>query len=688
LPEFDLEGLRAKLDEQGLAVAAAQEASVRSRKLLADRTKDFRRTAAPEVSKHCAQLLKSYQEEVDRLTSRAKAGEAAFLELYRRLYEAPDPASALSSGLEHASRIADLEAQAAKMAGELGEYKAESKELKNQDLTIRKLEEKVRGLEAAVEERDRLLEDCRREAEAELAGALEAEAHEREERLGDELARAQAALEAMRRLHQSAEQQHFAALARGEEEAAAVRAELELATSEVERAQQQLVQLEGERLRLLKKAAGAGSGAEPGTPAAAGEGSATRAGGAVGRPAEAEALRRELQAQRDLAARAAADAADARQQAAADVAAWSPRCDGLRAALAAKEAHASALERELSSRPTQTQVTELRQQVRLLQAVGYNSLEEDAGAGGGVGGSGSLEAALMWKNRALEHDLTAARLHAAEARGEAEASVARIAELEAEEERLNGLVQKLEEDLLSAEKASGLGDGGIRAPATSDGGSEDSVAGEQTMLTVVIAQRDRLRARVRQLEESAAELGQRASKAGADAEAARADNMALVERLRFVQGYSAKGRSASASASSFLASGAPASGDPESGVVGRYMREYEDRVSDPFSDFRAKEREARRRAMSLQDRAAYALGSMVAGSKAARSVVFLYALVLHLAVFLVLARYSNRSEERMEALEELCSEAGKVVGAGAAGMLPGGGGAAAAVASITDPVMG
>lgn len=39
LAEFDLEGLRSRLDEQGLAVATAQEASVKSRKALADRTK-------------------------------------------------------------------------------------------------------------------------------------------------------------------------------------------------------------------------------------------------------------------------------------------------------------------------------------------------------------------------------------------------------------------------------------------------------------------------------------------------------------------------------------------------------------------------------------------------------------------------------------------------------------------------
>lgn len=38
------------------------------------------------------------------------------MELYQRLYEAPDPAPALASGLELASRAAQLEAEAAKMA--------------------------------------------------------------------------------------------------------------------------------------------------------------------------------------------------------------------------------------------------------------------------------------------------------------------------------------------------------------------------------------------------------------------------------------------------------------------------------------------------------------------------------------------------------------------------------------------
>jgi hypothetical protein len=60
---------------------------------------DFRKTAEATVVAAVSGLLKSYQEEVDRLTQRAKAGESAFLDVYQRLYEAPDPATALMDGL-------------------------------------------------------------------------------------------------------------------------------------------------------------------------------------------------------------------------------------------------------------------------------------------------------------------------------------------------------------------------------------------------------------------------------------------------------------------------------------------------------------------------------------------------------------------------------------------------------------
>lgn len=53
----------------------------------------------PETFKQLAPLLKLYQEEVDALTARAKLGEGSFLEVFKLVYEAPDPAPAIALGL-------------------------------------------------------------------------------------------------------------------------------------------------------------------------------------------------------------------------------------------------------------------------------------------------------------------------------------------------------------------------------------------------------------------------------------------------------------------------------------------------------------------------------------------------------------------------------------------------------------
>lgn len=54
---------------------------------------------------------------------------------------------------ESAARLAEVEAVATRSARELAEYKAESSQLKNQDLTIRRLEERARQLEAQLLEK-------------------------------------------------------------------------------------------------------------------------------------------------------------------------------------------------------------------------------------------------------------------------------------------------------------------------------------------------------------------------------------------------------------------------------------------------------------------------------------------------------------------------------------------------------
>jgi len=96
--EFELDSFRQKMDEQGMAVAENQESSLKSRRRLAETTRgdgwqmlgskiyqvlcthqivrhtclhaEFKKGASAELNRDVGTLLKAYQEEVDRLTTR------------------------------------------------------------------------------------------------------------------------------------------------------------------------------------------------------------------------------------------------------------------------------------------------------------------------------------------------------------------------------------------------------------------------------------------------------------------------------------------------------------------------------------------------------------------------------------------------------------------------------------------
>ncbi len=55
--------------------------------------------------------------------------------------------------------------------------------------------------------------------------------------------------------------------------------------------------------------------------------------------------------------------------------------------------------------------------------------------------------------------------------------------------------------------------------------------------------------------------------------------------------------------------------DPEAGEVeGRYSKAYEEKMN-PFSDFRSREREARRQQMNVLDRIMFEFGQFISGSQ-------------------------------------------------------------------------
>ena len=633
ISEFDLDSLRASLDERGLDIATRQEASLQSRKELATYTKDFKKTVSVDIFKAVAPLLKKYQTEVDALTQRSKQSEASFLDIFQKLQDAPDPSSILEESLDAASKIASLESKLAKVTTELSEYEQESKELKNQDFTIRKLEEKIRAQQELLEEKDQEIEEARSSAAAELEARSLDEAREREERLEKELSRAKDAFETMKKLHASTQAQLVAVQERGEEVAAAAQSESQLAMMEVERAEQRLGELIKERDALLAKVQ------SPSQTSGQTDHSivATSA-------SETKALRDDLKSQREFALRLREELEEATVSYRKDKDALEAKIASLQMNLDAKESHVVALEAQLSSRPRQEDLQESRKQIRMLKAILQNSTanEDDVEDDGRSEKSdelnvSSMESALLEKNQKLESSLTLLRMQLAESNDSLGTASARVKELEDQLSRKDELIKELEEHLESATKHSGGSGGSLGVQANSQ---EDS----QSIVQALSAQRDRLKSRINELEGEISSIRVDLHHAKDEAKHAKEDNITLVERLKYVEGYMSRGSK-------------PAIDIEKGGdSIEKYMREYEKKMN-PFTDFKAREKEARRRKLPIHDRAAYAVGSaFVSGSKIARSAIITYVFALHFVAFIVIAGFSHRHTEKLDALETLCHE--------------------------------
>jgi len=175
------------MDNTCLELKSAKETAQSQRKLLAESTKEFRKMTDTEKVVTVKDLIKSYQTEIDTLTKRARASDGAFFALYKDLFEAPDPVEALKLALSARPRAAASELEVQKLKGEVEAYEAEFRELKNQDVTIRKLEEQLEDFEEQLDKRVALkVEECKAELEEGVQRRVD-EVLEREAAMGKRL---------------------------------------------------------------------------------------------------------------------------------------------------------------------------------------------------------------------------------------------------------------------------------------------------------------------------------------------------------------------------------------------------------------------------------------------------------------------------------------------------------------------
>ncbi|XP_010031840.2 protein CASP isoform X3 [Eucalyptus grandis] len=634
--EFDLEKEKSLLDEQGLRIAENQENSQKNRRKLAESTRDFKKASPEEKLNLFNSLLKGYQEEVDNLTKRAKFGENAFLNIYQKLYEAPDPYPALASVTEQDLKFSELEAENRKMKVELEEFRTEAAHLKNQQATIRRLEERNRQLELQMEEKVKeIVEINKRNLAEENQKTLEV-LKEREQLLQDQLRQARESASNIQKLHDLAQSQLFELRAQSDEDQASKQSEVTLLMDEVERAQTRLLSLEREKELLRSQVQSAHD--EPGAKNSDSLDSTS-------------ILENSLSAKEKIISELNMELHNIETTLSAEREQYMNEIKKLNAALIEKDQALEEMKKELKARPTPKLVDDLRKKVKILQAVGYNSIEaEDWEVATSGEEMSQMESLLLDKNKKMEHELTQLKVKLSERTSSLEAAEAKVAELAAKVNEQQKLIQKLEDDILKGYSSSSrdrkgslfdewdLSEAG--ASQQSEGAERISPDQEQSsMLKVIINQRDRFRARLRETEEEIRQLKEKISMLTGELEKTKADNVKLYGKIRYVQDYNLEkvvSRGSKKQHSEDLESGF------SSDVESKYKKIYEDDIN-PFAAFSKKERDQRYKELGFRDRITLSSGRFLLGNKYARAFAFFYTIGLHALVFICLYRMSALS---------------------------------------------
>eukprot|EP01035_Chromulina_nebulosa_P023636 gene23636-30650_t len=142
--QFDFCGVKGNMEKLCIEMRELKTCSINGRKRLNDMTKAFRSNASKSIT--LTDVLKAYQEEIDQLSKRSKFSENAYFVIFKSLDQLPDPVpiieSLMSSVLGGSANSLEIE----RLKSELKQYDDEFQHLKNQDVTIRRLEDQLNDL--------------------------------------------------------------------------------------------------------------------------------------------------------------------------------------------------------------------------------------------------------------------------------------------------------------------------------------------------------------------------------------------------------------------------------------------------------------------------------------------------------------------------------------------------------------
>lgn len=143
-------------------------ASIAGRKRLNELTKAFRakekeKEVGGTTNERVFEILKAYQEEIDQLSRRSKFSETAFFGIFKSIYEVPDPIQCITGLMDTVMKGSTTQLENERLKAELGQYDEEFRQLKNQDITIRRLEDQL--AEYQEQNEDKIAEEVKKKAE-------------------------------------------------------------------------------------------------------------------------------------------------------------------------------------------------------------------------------------------------------------------------------------------------------------------------------------------------------------------------------------------------------------------------------------------------------------------------------------------------------------------------------------------
>jgi homeobox protein cut-like len=624
MDEYGESGSGSDWEVKRAQIGTHQEHSLKARRVLMTKTKEFRKLPDESKAKEAMALVRSYQEEIDELSRRAKYAEAVFLEVSK----------SLGSQLERDSELKRLQM-------ELGEYEKEFSTLKNQEVVIRNLEEKLKRSELEMEqlkegkskELDRGIELAL--VHQERAFQVEKEKSVKEcDRLRSLLDESQREMMSLRTALESIDTGKDDVVRLLTDDLSASRREVMESREEVRRLQGRNGLLERERQELS-------SGRDE---------QAT-----IGLDAHRERLEN-LEKELDSARNEVILEKKVHEET-------------KKTLLSEKEIIQSELlgrKEELSHRPTLEQWEALKQRLRIIESLEFNAHDgEEAPLSLGWGDDADVEvdenALLHRKKQKLETENIKLREELGKLVEKFDASSAQVTSLNEELKNTKELVISLEEDLEavgSAPSAPSAPSDGLAGAPFSPGllhsfvGSSSSHEGtlesaspplssttstyqvpptpapsheDGAMLHIVSGQRDRLKRRVLALEDENHHMKDTVERLQRDLGILQTDNVKLYEQMKYVESYGKRRHR--------MQDGADGGGIED--IEAKYQRIYEGQL-DPFREFTEREKEERLRALNPADRITLSATRVLTGSKYMRMFLFAYSILLHLLVAFVL----------------------------------------------------